>query len=25
VLDALLLTVGKLITPWTRARQGANR
>jgi osmoprotectant transport system permease protein len=25
VLDAMLLTVGKLITPWTRARQGANR
>jgi osmoprotectant transport system permease protein len=25
LIDALLLLAGKLITPWTRARQGANR
>jgi osmoprotectant transport system permease protein len=25
IIDALLLFVGKLITPWTRARQGASR
>jgi osmoprotectant transport system permease protein len=25
IIDALLLLVGKMITPWTRARQGASR